>query len=296
MKVLVVIVAYNFERWLDRCLGSVRQSEARPDVVVIDNGSTDDTAHLIAARYPEVRLIEAGQNLGFGKANNIGMRIAVDEGYDAVYLLNQDAWLFPDTLGTLCGLILAHPQLGILSPVHLDSTGKHVDKGFAKYAQAASSSDNGSLQPVVELPFVNAAHWLIPVKVLHEVGGFSPLFHMYGEDVDLTNRMKHFGYHIGYAPNVFAVHDRAERQVSQALLCRTRYVYLLSQYANVNLSRPMAFAYSVLAGLKSMAQALLKGSFADAKMYAEICVQLMGQTRHVLDIRKLTAHEGMHFL
>ena len=99
MKILVIIVSYNFERWIDRCLNSLRQSEQQADVVVIDNASQDRTVSLIESRYPEVRLIKSKENLGFGRANNIGMKIALKEGYDAVFLLNQDAWIDAKVLG-----------------------------------------------------------------------------------------------------------------------------------------------------------------------------------------------------
>ena len=131
MKTLVIIVSYNFERWMDRCLGSLRQSEYPADVIVVDNNSQDHTVRLIKKRYPEVRLIEAGTNLGFGRANNLGMTIALDEGYDAVFLLNQDAWIAPDTLGTLAQLSRQHPEYGILSPTHLTGSGDRLEKGFA---------------------------------------------------------------------------------------------------------------------------------------------------------------------
>ena len=93
MRILVIIVSYNFERWIDRCLGSLRESVHPVDTVVIDNCSSDSTTQLIEQRYPEVRLIKNKENLGFGRANNIGMEIAISEGYDAVFLLNQDAWI-----------------------------------------------------------------------------------------------------------------------------------------------------------------------------------------------------------
>ena len=87
MKVLVIIVSYNFERWIDRCLNSLRHSEYPIDVLVIDNGSKDQTIQRIKNDFPEIRLIESPENLGFGKANNIGMKIALEEGYQYVFLL-----------------------------------------------------------------------------------------------------------------------------------------------------------------------------------------------------------------
>jgi GT2 family glycosyltransferase len=64
MKVLVIIVSYNFEPWLERCLGSLRHSFYPVDTVVIDNGSTDQTIQRIRKDYPETRLLPQNKNLG----------------------------------------------------------------------------------------------------------------------------------------------------------------------------------------------------------------------------------------
>ena len=138
MKILTIIVSYNFEKWIERCLGSLKASSHPTDIIVIDNCSNDRTVEIIKTQYTYVRLIENHANLGFGKANNIGMQLALKEGYDAVFLLNQDAWIGSDTLATLAEQSVKHPEFGILSPVHLNGSGEELDKGFASYAQLAS--------------------------------------------------------------------------------------------------------------------------------------------------------------
>ena len=92
-RVLTVIVSYNFEPWIERCLSSIRDSDYPSDLVVIDNASTDRTVSIIAERYRWIRLVRSRKNLGFGQANNIGMRMALEEDYDYVFLVNQDAWI-----------------------------------------------------------------------------------------------------------------------------------------------------------------------------------------------------------
>lgn len=297
MKVLVIIVAYNFERWIDHCLGSLRASVARPDVLVVDNASTDGTVNAIENGYPDVRLVKSNANLGFGKANNIGMKMACEEGYDAVYLMNQDAWVKPDTIGRLCQVSERHPDYGILSPVHLDGTEVALDKGFSAYAAKKSKADIDALaksgRDVVELPFVNAAHWFIPVAALRRVGGFSPLFHMYGEDVDMTNRFHHYGYKVGYVPSAAAIHDRGGYTTNRNVV---NYVYLLSEYANVNRTFASAFAYSVLASVKSLLLSLAKARWGDARMYARIFPRLLAQTLAVVKERGVVATEGRHYI
>jgi GT2 family glycosyltransferase len=75
MKVLAIIVSYNFERWITPCLNSLRASEQPVSILVVDNHSTDHTVERIKAEYPEAQLIENKENLGFGAAIHIIQRI-----------------------------------------------------------------------------------------------------------------------------------------------------------------------------------------------------------------------------
>lgn len=295
MKVLIIIVSYNFTRWMNLCLGHLRRSTVPVDVIVIDNGSQDNTREKIEKDYPEVRLIKNKTNKGFGEANNQGISIAIQEGYDAVYLLNQDAWIMPDTIEKLIQASRKHPEFGILSPVHLQKSEQELESGFAAYARK-SLKEIQRTKDVTEIPFVNAAHWFIPVSVLKVTGGFSPLFHMYGEDVDMMNRMHFYGFKSGYVPDALAVHDREGRPITYAVLERSRFVYLLSEYSNINRSFPAAFAYSVLASVKSFFIAIGKGAWPDAEMYVKIGLHLLGKTWSVKKTRHIISRKGAHFL
>lgn len=234
MKILTIIVSYNFEKWIERCLGSLKASSHPTDIIVIDNCSNDRTVEIIKTQYTYVRLIENHANLGFGKANNIGMQLALKEGYDAVFLLNQDAWIGSDTLATLAEQSVKHPEFGILSPVHLNGSGEELDKGFASYAQLASINNLPHRHEPISCPFINAAFWFIPVSTLQRTGGFSPLFYHYGEDKDYVNRLHFHQYKIGYIPTIYGCHDREFRKVSFEGFLRAERVYLLSEYANIN--------------------------------------------------------------
>ena len=119
MKILVIVVTYNGLKWLDRCLGSVRASEVPADLYVWDNDSTDGSADWVQGHFPEAKLVRSADNLGFAEANNMGLRHALDKGYDYVYLLNQDAWIEPSTLGTLVAASEAHPDYAVLSPLQM---------------------------------------------------------------------------------------------------------------------------------------------------------------------------------
>ena len=214
-NILVVIVTYNAVKWVRKSLKSLERSSLPADVLVVDNGSTDGTLDRIRGEFPATRIIETGENLGFGAANNIGLRIALDEGYQFAYLLNQDAWLEPDTLEKL---VAAHkPEWGILSPVQLDRHGRRDRQFDRKCGRAVDAALKGyhNDRQVVEVPFVMAAHWLVSRRAIETVGGFSPAFRQYGEDDNWIDRLHWHKLHCGVVPAAHAVHDRSDRRLSR---------------------------------------------------------------------------------
>ncbi len=284
-KVLTVIVSYNFMQWIDRCLSSLRNSVYSTDVLVIDNCSTDDTIRTLRMEYPEVRLIINKQNLGFGRANNIGIELALKENYDAVFLLNQDAWVDSSTIGKLVETSDKYPSYGILSPIHLAGDHSKTEHGFAAYT-GVIDLNKCSKEDIVAVPFINAAVWYVPTKMIKKVGMFSPLFYHYGEDKDFANRITYFGYLIGYVPTVFACHDREHREVKRKDFIRAERVYHLSEYANINYSFTKALALSILAGFKKAIISLLRGKLKDFIVYLGISFGLIRRTLKVRNTRK----------
>ena len=293
-EVLVIIVSYNFERWMEKCLGSLQQSAMPVDVVVIDNASSDNTVSRIRNEYPWVHLIANKDNLGFGKANNIGLSLALSLSYKAVFLLNQDAWIEADVIKLLHQVSEANPTYGILSPKHMTGKGDNLDPGFDHYIHqsALSATDNTP----IATPFINAAIWYIPTAVLKEVGGFSPLFYHYGEDKDYVNRLHFHGYKVGYIDTIRGYHDREYRPVTREKYLRTEFVYHLSEYANPHRSMWGGFAYSVLAGIKKSCLSLCRGKFADALAYLKISLRLLCKSREVLRVRKQINTKQPNFL
>lgn len=205
-KVLVIVVTFNAMHWVDKCLGSLRESSFKPDVLVVDNCSLDGCDEYIEEHFPGIQLIRNEANVGFGAANNMGLRIAVEKDYDYVYLLNQDAWLEKDTLDTMLDAFDRTKRYAVLSPVQLSAKGK-MDAQFAK--KCKKHLHKGEL--VSKVPFVMAAHWMISRKALLTVGGFSPAFDMYGEDDNWIDRAHWFGFEAGVVNGAKAVHDRADR-------------------------------------------------------------------------------------
>ncbi|WPP53319.1 glycosyltransferase family 2 protein [Catalinimonas niigatensis] len=246
MKVLVIIITYNGKHWVDHCLGSLTKSTLTSDVLIIDNRSTDGTPEYIEKNFPEFELNRSDANLGFGKANNVGLQKAIDEDYDYVFLLNQDAWIEPDTIKILVDIHQQHPEYGIISPMHLNKEKTSLDTKFSHFVSRSENkklmSDlllpNGHLRDVYTLDFVNAAAWLIPRECLKTVGGFDPLFPHYGEDNDFINRAIYYGFKIGFTPNTSIVHDR-EGYLKQPDMHRSlakQYTDRLRLLKNIHLS------------------------------------------------------------
>ena len=209
-ELLVIIVTYNGMPWMARCIGSVRSSSLPADILVIDNGSTDGTADWL--RSQGVETLEQPDNPGFGAANNIGLRYALERAYSYVYLLNQDAWVRPDTFSRLIAAFRGHPEYGILSPVQYDGGGVQWDRNFARHCARALASGNGD---VAEVPFVMAAHWMLTRVCVCAVGGFSPAFRQYGEDDNYIDRARYFGFRTGVVREAGAIHAREGRPCSR---------------------------------------------------------------------------------
>ena len=140
-RILIIIVTYNAIRhnWIQNCLNSIAKSTVTPDVFIVDNNSTDATCAYIRSLDKKYTLVESEQNLGFGKANNLGLEHALKHNYDYVFLLNQDAYLESDTLEKLLSLDLT--GYGIISPLQLNGNGNGVDEDFLEFLGPRQSPD-----------------------------------------------------------------------------------------------------------------------------------------------------------
>jgi len=287
-SICVIIVSYNFETWIDRCIPSIQASTLPATILVVDNASQDRTCEIIRNRYPEVILIENKENLGFGKANNIGMRYALGKGFDYVFLLNQDAWLEPNALEKLVNASLRYPVYGILSPIHFNGDGTALDFGFATYTGLKNPKDIELSSEIEEFSFINAAMWLIPTEVIRKVGGFAPIFTHYGEDRNLAQRIRKNGYKIGVVKSASGYHDREARPVNREQFFYSEYVYFLTEAVNPFYSFAKAFAYSVLAAYKKAVKSWASREIIESREYIRITFRLIGKTPAIFRTRKET--------
>lgn len=240
MIVFAVVVTYNGMQWYDRCFGSLCSSEIPVEIVVVDNASSDDTSVFIKKNFSHIHLIESNENLGFGRANNLGIRFALDHGADFVLLLNQDAWIEPNTIEGLMAIAHAHPEFGILSPIHMNVDKSRIEHLLLRRLDDCRTTDPalfddlffGRVSDVYETKYVNAASWFLSRKTLETIGGFDPIFFHYGEDDNYLHRTRYHGLKVGVCPQIRVVHDNDRpRPLYDS---REHEVLMLIEYTNVN--------------------------------------------------------------
>ncbi|MCD6339768.1 MAG: glycosyltransferase [Verrucomicrobia bacterium] len=212
--VSVVVATYNGARTLTQCLESLQRLRYPAyEVIVVDDGSTDRTPNIINL-CPWVRHLRHPRNLGLSTARNTGVEAARGE---IVAFLDDDCYADPDWLYRLVGDMIADPQLaGAGGPNLLPPEDSPV--------AAAVMAAPGGPAPVLltdreaeHLPGCNMAFWK---KALEEVGGFDPVFHVAGDDVDICWRLRDVGYRLGFAGSAFVWHYR--RRTLRAYLRQQR--------------------------------------------------------------------------
>jgi len=246
MLIYTIVVTRNAENWLDSCLSGLRESSVKTHVVIIDNASEDATVQKIRTRYPEVELVPLHKNRGFGAANNIGLRLALQREADYVLLLNQDARLEKNTLGVMLEKRFLRHDIGILSPMQYHRAGE-LDHHFELYYNGGKEKypSPGTLQCV---DFVNAAIWLIPTDVVRKVGCFSPLFYHYGEDNNFSSRILFNKYKIYIATDAVAFHKRPQQHKPQT----SYFKYLDTRYRIKTLIYGSDVNATVVGGMKQL--------------------------------------------
>ena len=244
-RVLVIVVTYNAEKWIDYCFSSFSSNEAdlyNIDLVCIDNASTDNTVKILKKKYPKVELVLNKKNLGFGKANNIGFEICLQNNYDFVFLLNQDASIDKNAISQMIAIAKDNSEFGILSPIHRSKNNNELEEIFSHWLNEKNTHGligdlilKNEVRQIYETKFVNAAIWLITRNCLTVLKEFDPDFPHYGEDNEFIHRALLNGFKVGICPHVLANHSRPKRssntQINNISKRKNRaYVELLVQY------------------------------------------------------------------
>ncbi|RLC92567.1 MAG: glycosyltransferase family 2 protein [Chloroflexi bacterium] len=216
-KVWVVVVNWNGREDTLTCLASIMRSTLRPvHILVVDNGSMDDSVQAIRTCHPTVEVLEAGENLGFGRANNLGAeRFLDDPSATHLFLLNNDATVAENTLERMVNAMGQNRWIGAVVPkiYYMDSprrlwyAGGTIDwrQGSALH-RGIDQEDIGQFDDARLVSFATGCGLLLGRAAVEQVGLFDPRYFFFGEDVDLSLRLLQAGYAILYCPDAVIWH------------------------------------------------------------------------------------------
>lgn len=235
MNIAIVILNYNGQEVLQECLESLRHLKTDCQTIVVDNASTDRSGELVATKFPEVTLIRNQENLGFAEGNNVGIRSALDQGGEAVMLLNNDTKVDPELVGQLlaANTPLASPKIYFYPGFEFHHARyKDTDRGkIIWYAGGSIDWDNvwgvhrgvdevdrGQYDRADELEFATGCCLLIRREVFDQIGLFDPRYFLYYEDLDFCVRARRAGLTIRYTPSAILWHKNAQSSASGSSL------------------------------------------------------------------------------
>lgn len=214
MRTAVVIPNWNGEDSIAKCLGSLIGQVKPKDIIVVDNGSVDNSVDLIKAKFPDVTLLQNSHNLGFAGGVNVGIKFALDNQYEAVALFNNDAIADKAWLANLTTTLANSPKAGIVTSKIVDSNNQHLDSTGDLYTTWGLPYPRGRGEPVSDkydqdvLVFgASGGASLYRSKLLGSIGLFDQDFFAYYEDVDLSFRAQLAGWKIIYQPKAIVYHE-----------------------------------------------------------------------------------------
>ena len=235
-RLSIVIVSYNAREDLERCLQSLVRAAPSVDheIIVVDNASTDDSAAAVRARWPGVRLIDAGANVGFAKANNIGIRASFGE---LLLLLNGDTLVPPGAIDRLVAVLDARPAVAVVGPRLVDGNGR-AELSFGRMLSPLNElrqklRARGNVERLTsrerEVDWVSGACLLVRRADAEAVGLLDERYFMYTEDVDFCAAIRARGRRVLYTPSAEFVHLRGRSR--QTAPRATESAYRRSQIA-----------------------------------------------------------------
>jgi len=208
----VSIIILNWNGWQDTiaCIDSVKTlTYRRFSITVVDNHSTDDSIDRIRNAHPDILPIDSGANLGFAGGNNIGIRKALEDGAEYMWLLNNDTLVEPHSLSEMVEVAQSDASIGAVGSVlyYMDQPNivqawgggrLYMWGGVARHIRTPKSTS--------KINYISAASILLRRQALEEVGLLDERFFMYWEDADLSFRLRKAGWKLAVASNSYVLH------------------------------------------------------------------------------------------
>ncbi|MBW6521794.1 MAG: glycosyltransferase family 2 protein [Desulfoarculaceae bacterium] len=199
----VIIVSYNTAEFLVTCLRSVlTQTGASYEICVVDNASADHSVDVVHKQFPQVRLIASPENLGFAKANNLAAR---DTKGKFIYYLNPDTEVRPGCFAAILRFMEANDSIGMAGTKLLYPD--HTPQGSVEENYPGHRHTNNELSGLPgRIAWLLGASLIARRDVVEQIKGFNEKFFLYGEDIDLSIKVRQAGWKLGFIPEAEVIH------------------------------------------------------------------------------------------
>jgi len=199
----IIIVNYNTAGFLERCLISLEKlkDEVPFEIIVADNNSSDNSKEIMQVKFSHLKILSFSENLGFSKANNKALDLAVGE---YIFFLNPDTEVKPGCLKSALKYMKDHPEVGLAGTKILNPDGTEQNSFEFRYPKEKYVSSLKGLPG--KIAWVLGASMLVSKRVMADVSGFDERYFLYGEDIDLCLRIRKFGLQVGFIPNAEIIH------------------------------------------------------------------------------------------
>lgn len=237
LQASLIIVAYNAQAYLERCLSAVfEMSGISCEVILVDNASSDGSAELVAQKFPQVRLIQNENNLGFGGGNNLGAQSATG---NYLVFLNPDTIVKPGWLVFLIEALEDDSRAGLATskilllndPERINTCGNSIHLTGLTLCRGLRRPKN-TFNQRESVAAVSGAAFAIRRELFERLGGFDEDFFLYMEDTDLSWRARLAGWDCLYVPESIVLHDYRLRITPLKVFYqeRNRYLMLLKSF------------------------------------------------------------------
>jgi len=247
-KVAIIVLNWNGRDDTLACIASLLKIDyAAYEIVVVDNGSTDDSVAVIRAAYPQVTLLKTDNNLGYVGGNNVGLEYAGATQADYALLLNNDTEVAPDFLRLLVDVAEADPKVGIVGPTiyYFDQPdviwsaggGINWNKGLT-WMIGVNETDKGQFGIAPRsVDFVTGCALLIKMSIVNLIGQLDSRFFAYYEETEWCVRVTRAGYKILHVPSSKLWHKislvaRGTSPIVHYYMTRNRLLFLESTQAS----------------------------------------------------------------
>lgn len=212
----VVVLNFNGKHLLPACLDSLaQQTAANLHTIIVDNGSTDGSAELVAEQYPWAQFLALDKNCGFSIANNIAMREALARGSEYVLLLNNDTFAAKDFVAQMLAVMEEDPRTAVVCPkiyfAHQRDLLWYAGGEYSLWTSATKhrgwmETDHGQFDHLGCFTQATGCAMLVRASAMGEIGLLDERFWIYAEDLDWSIRFLKQGYKLAFAPKAHLWH------------------------------------------------------------------------------------------